>query len=283
MPLTAIGIDKTGPSGLPNQTVWFLQFWLGAFGSYPIHVATHFGDSARESTTSSTSSMKGGNSSNNGFDLDKGNILKPTFDTLMEEGRKAFKAYHANLKELFLSRCEVTWQGTILRDTTQIIFNKPEVIPKVRPDPSPSCNDIRAIINSTLERQAKSTDELPCRLIEERDGKKFDATSVNPSSTCTVSFTQTNPHTSGASAGGTSMPSPSVQPVNHFHSQTTIECSAPTFGMPQQTTASMFGQGIHKPHLVFLCQILPRPLTPLEAMSKHTHALAAIAKPRTLP
>jgi hypothetical protein len=35
--------------------------------------------------------MKGGNSGNNGSDLDKGNILKPTFDTLTEEGRKAFK------------------------------------------------------------------------------------------------------------------------------------------------------------------------------------------------
>jgi hypothetical protein len=52
--------------------------------------------------------MKGGNSDNNGSDLDKGNILKPTFDTLMEEGRKAFEAYHANLEELFLSYCEVT-------------------------------------------------------------------------------------------------------------------------------------------------------------------------------
>jgi hypothetical protein len=54
------------------------------------------------------SSMKGGNYSHNGSDLDKGNILKPTFDTLTEEGRKALKAYHANLEELFLSRCEVT-------------------------------------------------------------------------------------------------------------------------------------------------------------------------------
>jgi hypothetical protein len=48
--------------------------------------------------------------------------------------------------------------------------------------------------------------------------KKLDATSVNPSSsTYAVSFTQTNPYTSGASAGGTSMPNPSAQPVNHFH------------------------------------------------------------------
>jgi hypothetical protein len=79
--------------------------------------------------------MKGGNSSNNGFDLDKGNILKPTFDTLMEEGRRAFKAYLTDLTELFLLCCEVMQQGTVLQDTTLIIFNKPEVTPDVRPDP----------------------------------------------------------------------------------------------------------------------------------------------------
>jgi hypothetical protein len=38
--------------------------------------------------------MKGENFGNNGSDPNKGNILKPTFDTLMEEGRKAFDAYH---------------------------------------------------------------------------------------------------------------------------------------------------------------------------------------------
>jgi hypothetical protein len=52
--------------------------------------------------------MKGGNSSSNRSDLDKNNILNPTFNTSMEEGHKAFKAYRANLEELFLSRCEVT-------------------------------------------------------------------------------------------------------------------------------------------------------------------------------
>jgi hypothetical protein len=71
------------------------------------------------------SSMKGGNSSTNGSDLDKNNILKPTFDTLMEEGHKAFEAYHVDFKELFLSHCEVTRQGTILWDTTRIVFHKP--------------------------------------------------------------------------------------------------------------------------------------------------------------
>jgi hypothetical protein len=52
--------------------------------------------------------MNGGNSGNNGSDLDKGNILNPTFDTLMEEGRQTFEAYIADLKELILLRCEVT-------------------------------------------------------------------------------------------------------------------------------------------------------------------------------
>jgi hypothetical protein len=117
--------------------------------------------------------MKDGNFSNNGSDLDKGNIIKPTFDTLMEEGRKTFEAYRTNLEELFLSRCKVTRQGTVLWDTTPIVFIKPAVIPEVRSDPSPSRNDIQGMINSVLERQAKSTDELLCRLIEECDGKKI--------------------------------------------------------------------------------------------------------------
>jgi hypothetical protein len=52
--------------------------------------------------------MNGGNSGNNRSDLDKGNILKPTFNILMEEGRQAFEAYIAELRELFLSCCEVT-------------------------------------------------------------------------------------------------------------------------------------------------------------------------------
>jgi hypothetical protein len=53
------------------------------------------------------SSMKVGNSGHNGSDLNKGNILNATFNTLMEEGRKVFEAYLADLEELFLSRCEV--------------------------------------------------------------------------------------------------------------------------------------------------------------------------------
>jgi hypothetical protein len=109
-------------------------------------VAIHFGDSTRESTTSSMSSMKGGNSGNNRSGLDKGNILKPTIDILTEEGHKALKAYLADLRELFLLHCELTRQGTVLRDTKPIVFNKIEVILEVRPDPLPSHNDIQSMI-----------------------------------------------------------------------------------------------------------------------------------------
>jgi hypothetical protein len=75
--------------------------------------------------------------------------------------------------------------------------------------------------------------------------KKHDATSANHSSSSSyvVSFTQTNPHTSGPLVGGTSMPNPFAQLMNHFHSQTTIEGSSPNLGMKQQNMASMYGQG----------------------------------------
>jgi hypothetical protein len=107
-PLTAVGLDKTGESRLSNWTIQFLQFQAGDFISCSFHVATHFGDSTVVSTISSMSSMKGGNSRHNKSDLKKSNILKPTFDTLMEEGHKVFKAYRTNVEELFLLRCEVT-------------------------------------------------------------------------------------------------------------------------------------------------------------------------------
>jgi hypothetical protein len=86
--------------------------------------------------------MKGGNSDKNGSNLDKDNILKSTFDILTEEDQQEFKAYIVDLRELFLSRCEIMWQGTVLRETTPIVFHKPEVISEVRLDPSPSRNDI---------------------------------------------------------------------------------------------------------------------------------------------
>jgi hypothetical protein len=100
------------------------------------------------------------------------------------------------------------------------------------------------MINSALERQAKSADELLHRLIEEWDGKKRSDAIINPSSsTCAANFAQNNPHTSGPSVGDTTMPNPSAQPMNHFRSWTTIEGSVPNLGMPQQTMTSMYGQG----------------------------------------
>jgi hypothetical protein len=69
--LTAIGADETGLSGLSNRTVRFSLFRAGDSISYSFHVRTHFDDYAEESTTLSMSSMKGGNSDNNGSNLDK--------------------------------------------------------------------------------------------------------------------------------------------------------------------------------------------------------------------
>jgi hypothetical protein len=115
-------------------------------------VATLFGDSAKELTTSSTSSMKGGNSGHNESNLNKGNILKPTFDTLTKEGHKALEAYRTNLEDLFLSCCEVTRQGIVLKNNMPIVFTKPKVIPEVQANPSSSLNDVKNMINSALER-----------------------------------------------------------------------------------------------------------------------------------
>jgi hypothetical protein len=42
----------------------------------------------------------------------------------------------------------VTRQGTVLKDTTPIVFTKTEVIPEVWPNPSPSLNDVQNMINS---------------------------------------------------------------------------------------------------------------------------------------
>jgi hypothetical protein len=47
--------------------------------------------------------------------------------------------------------------------------------------------------------------------------------------------------------------------MNHFHNRTTIDCSAPTFVMPQQTTTSTFGQGYAHTTHNFLCQTLVWP------------------------
>jgi hypothetical protein len=111
--------------------------------------------------------MKGGNSSTNASDLDKNNIVEPTFDTLMEEVRKVLEACRTDLEELFYSRYEVTWQGAILKDAAPIIILKAEVTPEVRPNPSLSVDDVQSMINSMLERQAKNNNELMHRLIEE--------------------------------------------------------------------------------------------------------------------
>jgi hypothetical protein len=59
-------------------------------------------------------------------------------------------------------------QGLVLKDTTSMIIRKVEVTPEVWSNPLLSIDDIQFMINSVLERQSKSSDELMCRLIEER-------------------------------------------------------------------------------------------------------------------
>jgi hypothetical protein len=88
----------------------------------------------------------------NRSDINKNNIFKPTFNTLTEEGLKAFEAYHANLEEIFLSRYEMTRQGPILKDTTSIVIRKAEITPEVQPNPPLFLNDVQSMINSVLER-----------------------------------------------------------------------------------------------------------------------------------
>jgi hypothetical protein len=53
-----------------------------------------------------------------------------------------------------------------------INIRKAEVTPEVRSNPSLSLDDVQVMINSTLKRQANSSDELMRRLIEEQDGEK---------------------------------------------------------------------------------------------------------------
>jgi hypothetical protein len=123
--------------------------------------------------------------------------------------------------------------GGVLKDAASIIIRKVKVTPEVWPNPPLSLDDVQSMINSMLERQAKSSDKLVRRLIEEQDGKKLVDSNVNPSpSSYVVNFTQINSQTSGTSVAGTTIPNPSTQPMNHFQSQTTIDGLTPTFGMP---------------------------------------------------
>jgi hypothetical protein len=137
--------------------------------------------------------------------------------------------------------------------------------------------------NSALERQARRSNELMCRLIKERDGTKLADCNVNLSSSYVVNFAQTNPQISGTSAGGTTMLNPSAQSMNHFHSRTIIHGSAPTFEMPQQTMIKIFDQGYNTPYLAFLYQTLARPHIPPGVTIRHIQTTMATTKSRTPP
>jgi hypothetical protein len=149
--------------------------------------------------------MKKGGSSVNESDLNKDSIIKPILDNLMEEDRKTLKAYHKEVDELFFSRYLVKRQRLTEKEAVPIVIHKAKVAPKVRSSPTLSLDDVQYMINSALVRQVKSSDELMHRLIEERDRKNLVNFNVDPSSSCAVNFSQTNPQPSG-----TSQPNPSA-------------------------------------------------------------------------
>jgi hypothetical protein len=63
--------------------------------------------------------------------------------------------------------------GLILTDIAPIIIRKAEVTSEVQSNPSLSLSDVQSMINSVLERQARSIDELMCSVIEEQDKKNL--------------------------------------------------------------------------------------------------------------
>jgi hypothetical protein len=100
----------------------------------------------------------------------------------------------------------VTRHGLVKRDKSSITIYKSKVTPRVKSNPLLSLDDVQVIINSALERQAKSSNEMMCRLIEKRDVKQLVESNVHTSSSssCGVNFVQTNQQSSDTSAGDTS-------------------------------------------------------------------------------
>jgi hypothetical protein len=70
----------------------------------------------------------------------------------------------------------------IKRDVAPITICKSEVTPEVKNNLSLSLIVVQIMINSALERQTKSINEMMCRLIEESDEKKIIDPNVNASS-----------------------------------------------------------------------------------------------------
>jgi hypothetical protein len=79
------------------------------------------------------------------------------------------------------------------------------------------------------------------------------------------------------------MPNLSAQLMNHFHSRTTIDDSAPTFEMPQQTTTSLFEhEYTHVAPSFAMLNPSSDPYT-LGVMVKHTRTPMTLTKSSTSP
>jgi hypothetical protein len=96
--------------------------------------------------------MKKGGIDTNGSNLNKNSIIKPTFNSLTKEDRKALEAYCKEVDELFFSRSEAMRQGLIQKDAAPIVIHKAEVTPNVWSNLSFSLNDVHVMINFMLER-----------------------------------------------------------------------------------------------------------------------------------
>jgi hypothetical protein len=165
-----------------------------------------------------------------------------------------------------------------------IVFTKPEVIPEIRPNPSPSLNDVQNMINYVLERQVKSTDELLRRLIEERDGENRMLLILIHLLLLALLVSLKLIHIQvvyrwAAHQCQTPLPSRWITSTAEPPSRVRFLI----LGCHNKLRLVCMGKGIHTPHLALLYQTLLWPLIPPGLMVKHTLTLAVISKLRTPP
>jgi len=127
----------------------------------------------------------------------------------------------------------------VQKESEPFVVYRSQVPPQVTA-PTHSLESIQSMIDTALDRQARASNELMRRLIEERDGKKVADNHANvssPSGDFHVPQTENPP--SVTSVGSAPQAHPQTQPTSHYHSQTTISGSAPVYGMPPEFMAGV--------------------------------------------
>jgi hypothetical protein len=163
-----------------------------------------------------------------------------------------------------------------------IIIRKAKVTPVVRPNPSLSLNDIQSMINSVLERQARSSVELMHRLIEEWDGKNL---MILMSILLLVQLILLKPICKQVPHLWVTL-----QCQTHQSSQRTTFTAEPSLmvrllllGHHNKLWPACSGYGTCTPHLAFPCQTLARPHIPPGVMAGHMQTTMITMKSRTPP